>query len=114
MISISFDLTTKPRMNLELLQVMGSIIVNFNKADGCENVVFKQDKMDKNHFCFRMDWENNVLLKSFLSSNEFDIFQGSMDVLCYDPTVKIISNDNSVLRTIKKNYKKELQKEFIN
>lgn len=114
MISINFILKTKPRMNLELLQVMGSIIVNLHRVGGCVNIDFKQDKLDKDQFYFRMNWQNNIFFKSLLISNEFSIFEGSIDVLCYNPIVEIISNDDSVLRIIKKNYKKELQKEFNN
>ena len=114
MISINFILKTKPGMNLELLQAMGSIIVNLHVVEGCVNIDFKQDKLDKNQFYFRMDWQNNIFFKSLLISSEFSILEGSIDVLCYNPTVEIISNDGSVLRIIKKNYKKELQKEFNN
>jgi quinol monooxygenase YgiN len=114
MVRINFILKTKPRMNLELLQVMGSIIVNLHRVDGCVNIDFKQDKLDKNQFYFRLDWQNNIFFKSLLNSNEFSVFEGSVAVLCYNPTVEIISNNNSVLRIIEKNYKKELQKEFNN
>lgn len=114
MISINFRLDTKPGMNLELLQVMGSIIVNMHGVEGCVNIDFKQDNLNKNQFYFRIDWQNIIFLKSLLNSNEFSIFEGSIDVLCYNPTIEIIGNDNRVLRIIKKNYKKELQKEFNN
>ena len=114
MISIIYKLKTKPGMNLELLQVVGSIIVNMQKLEGCLNIDFKQNKLDKREFYFRMDWQNKIFFNTLLNSNEFSLFEGSIDVLCYYPAVEIISNDDRVLRIIKKNYKKELQKEFIN
>ena len=52
MISINFVLKAKPRMNLELLQVMGSIMVNLHKIDGCLNIDFKQDKLNKDQFYY--------------------------------------------------------------
>jgi quinol monooxygenase YgiN len=114
MVSIIYLLKTKPGLNLELLQVMGSMIVNMQKVEGCLNIDFNQDKLKKDQFYFRMDWQNNVLFNSLLNSNEFDIFEGSLNTLCYKPTVKIIDKNNKVLRIIKMNYKNELQKEFNN
>ena len=112
MISISYVLKTKPGMNLELLQVMGSIIVNFQNVEGCINIDFKQDNLDKDQFYFRMDWQNNNFFESLLNSNEFDIFEGSINVLCHNPTVEFIGKDNRVITIVKKNYKRELLKEF--
>jgi quinol monooxygenase YgiN len=114
MISINFVIRAKPRMNLELLQVMGSIMVNLHKIEGCLNIDFKQDKLNKDQFYFRMDWQNNVFFNSLLNSKEFGIFEGSLNTLCYNPKVEIIGKNNSVLRIIKENYKRELQKEFNN
>jgi quinol monooxygenase YgiN len=114
MVSIIYLLKTKPGLNLELLQVMGSMIVNMQKVEGCLNIDFNQDKLNKDQFYFRMDWKNNVFFNSLLNSNEFDIFEGSLNTLCHEPTVEIIGKNNKVLREIKMNYKNELQKEFNN
>jgi quinol monooxygenase YgiN len=114
MISIKYVLATKPRMSLELMQAMGSMIVKLQNVEGCSNIDFMQDELDENQFYFRMDWQNKVLFKSLLNSNEFSVFEGSIDVLCFNPTVEIISTDNRVLKILKKNFKKELQKEFNN
>ncbi len=110
MISIKYILKTKLGMNLELLQVMGSIIINIQNIEGCLNIDFKQDNLNKDQFYFRMDWQNNIFFKSLLNSNEFDIFEGSLKTLCYNPTIEIIGKNNRVLKIIKKNYKRELQR----
>ena len=114
MISIKYILKAKPGKNLELLQVMGSNIVNMQRVEGCLNIDFEQDNLDKDQFVFRMDWQNNNLFKSLLNSNEFNIFAGSIHVLCENPTIEFIGKDNRVIRIIEKNYKKELLKEFNN
>jgi quinol monooxygenase YgiN len=114
MVSIIFLLKTKPGLNLELLQVMGSMIVNMQKAEGCLNIDFKQDKLDKDQFYFQMDWQNNIAFKSLLNSKEFDIFEGFIMTLCHSPTVEFTGKDNGFKKIMKKNYKKELLKEFNN
>lgn len=114
MISIKYILKAKPGKNLELLQVMGSNIVNMQRVEGCLNIDFKQDNLDKDQFVFGMDWQNNNFFKSLLNSNEFNVFEGSINVLCHNPMVEFIGKDNRVIRIIKENYKTELLKEFNN
>ena len=113
MTSINFILKTKPGMNLELLQVMGSVIMNFHNVEGCLNVAFKQDKLDKDQFYFRFDLQNIFFLKSLLNSNEFSLFEGTINVLCHNPIVEIIDNEERVLRITKENYKKEIQERIL-
>jgi quinol monooxygenase YgiN len=114
MVSIIFLLKTKPGLNLELMQVMGSMIVNIQALEGCRNIDFKQDNLNKEQFYFRIDWQNNIAFKSLLNSNEFDIFEGFIKTLCHSPTVEFTGKDNGVIKIIKKNYKRELLKEFNN
>ncbi len=83
-------------MNLELMQTMGSMIVKIQNIEECLNIGFKQDERNENQFYFRMDWQNKNFLKSLVNNNEFSIFEGSIDVLCFKPTVEIICTDNRV------------------
>ncbi len=68
-------LKTKPRMNLELMQTMGSMIVKIQNIEECLNIGFKQDERNENQFYFRMDWQNKKFLKSLVNNNEFSIFE---------------------------------------
>ena len=107
MISIIFSFKTKPGMNLEFLQTIGSIIVDLRHVEGCENIDFQQDHTDKEQFTFRMDWVSSQQIKTLITSKEYDVFEGAMKVLCHAPTVEINAAEQRKVQI-----QKSEQKEF--
>jgi len=98
MISIKFSIKTKPSMNLEFLQTMGTIIINLHKVKGCVNIDFQQHDQDKDQFYFRMDWQNGKPIEELVRSKEYNIFEGAMKVLCQNPIVEINDEENEIIQ----------------
>jgi len=107
MISIQFSFKTKPGMNLEFLQTMGSIIIELHKIKGCVNIDFKQHDQDKDQFNFRLDWQNAKLIKELVRSKEYNIFEGAMKVLCHAPIVEINDVVNKTIKIEDNNQKRD-------
>ena len=78
MISIHFSFITKRGKNLELLQTMGSIIVDLHKVKGCTNIDFQQDSKNQDQFFVKLDLQSKQLLKAMLNTEEYGIFEGAI------------------------------------
>ncbi len=106
MISIHFSLKTKPGKNLELLQTMGSIIVDLHKVKGCINIDFQQDSKNKDQFYVKLDLQSKQLLKAMLNTEEYGIFEGAMKVLCQNPIVEINDVEHTAIKIEDNNQKR--------
>jgi len=93
MISINLDFKTKSGKNLEFMQMIGSIIVDLQRLEGCIGLDLQQDNRYKDQFNLGIDLQNGEYIQSLLGSKEFDFFQGAVKVLCTPPMVEI--NDGS-------------------
>ena len=98
MINIHFSIKTKQGKNLELLQTMGSIIVDLHKIKGCINIDFQQDSKNKDQFYVKLDLQSKQLLKAMVNTEEYGIFEGAMKVLCQNPLVEINDVEHTAIR----------------
>ena len=83
-------------MNLELMQSIGSIIVDLRKVKGCLGIDFQQDSQDKDRFSLRLDWQNPLSLRDLLDSKEYNVFEGAIRVLSVRPNIGIIDGDKTI------------------
>ena len=97
MISINFSFKTKPGMNLEFLQTIGSIIIDLRKVDGCKNIDLQQDDNVKEQFSLKLNLENKEQLIALLDYSKFEIFQGAIQVLCEPPQINIYDRLNTII-----------------
>ena len=102
MIIINFSLKTKTGKKLEFLQTIGSIIVDLHKANGCINIDLQQDENVKDQFSLKLNWENKEHLIALLDYNEFEIFQGAIQVLCEPPLINIYDGHKTIVIDSKK------------
>ena len=103
MISINFSFKTKPGMNLEFLQTIGSIIIDLRKVDGCKNIDLQQDDNVKEQFSLKLNLENKEQLIALLDYSKFEIFQGAIQVLCEPPQINIYDRHNTIIIDARKN-----------
>jgi len=93
MISIIFNLKTNTGKNLEFLQNLGSIIIELRKVNGCKSIDINQNDKIKEQFYLQLNWQNKNLMMALLDNNEFEIFQGAIQVLCEPPIIEIREGD---------------------
>ena len=89
MVKIIFNLVTKPGMNLEFLQSIGSIIIELRNVKGCIGTDFKQDHNDKDRFSLLLNGDNRKFIEKLLTSKEYNFLEGAIKVLCENPTVEV-------------------------
>ena len=89
MVKIIFNLVTKPGMNLELLQSIGSIIIELRNLKGCIGTDFKQEPNDKDRFSLLLNGNNRKFIEKLLASKEYNFLEGAITVLCETPTIEI-------------------------
>ena len=98
MVSVNFHFQIKPRMNLEFMQSIGSIIIEIRKLEGCIGIDFKQDPQDKDRFSLLLNGNNRKFIDKLLDSEEYDFLEGAITVLCKPTTVEVIIG-NRIMRS---------------
>ena len=118
MITIQFSFKTKPGMKLEFLQTIGSIMIDLHKVNGCINIDLQQDDQKKDQFYFRLDWQNSKLFKELFKTEEYNILEGAMKVLCQLPLVEISGVETKKIKIEKcdlksNNIRERIKQEFM-
>jgi len=89
MVRLTFNLKTYAGKNLEFLQIIGSIIIDLRKIKGCKSIDIKQSDTIKKEFYLQLNWQNKNLMLALLDKDEFEFFQGAIQVLCEPPIIEI-------------------------
>ena len=87
MTKLAIGVKTIPRKDLELSQIIESLVIEFRKNPGCLNYNFKREK--ESEFRLESEWENMVQLEEHFRSKLFSVLLGAFHTLCDIPKVKI-------------------------
>lgn len=93
MARLAIGVKTIPRKDLELSQIIESLVIEFRKSPGCLSYSFKRDKSSEFHL--DSEWENMVQLEEHFRSKLFSVMLGAFHTLCEKPEVKITDGRSS-------------------
>ena len=93
MTKLAIRVKTIPRKDLELSQIIESLVIEFRKNPGCLNYKFKREK--ESEFLLESEWEYMVQLEEHFRSKLFSVLLGAFHTLCEQPEVKIIDGKSS-------------------
>ena len=93
MAKLAIGVKTTPRKDLELSQIIESLVIEFRKNPGCLNYKFKREK--ESEFLLESEWENLEKLEEHFRSKLFSVLLGAFHALCEQPEVKISDGKSS-------------------
>ena len=93
MTKLAIGVKTLPRKDLELSQIIESLVIEFRKNPGCLNYNFKREK--KSEFLLESEWETLEKLEEHFRSKLFSVLLGAFHTLCEQPEVKITDGKSS-------------------
>ena len=93
MTKLAIGVKTIPRKDLELSQIIESLVIEFRKSPGCLSYCFKREK--KGEFLLQSEWNTMEELEKHFRCQLFSVLLGAFHTLCEQSEVKITDGKSS-------------------